>query len=95
MLKKEFISETLAEIAKQFPIKKISYFGSYAEGNATPESDLDVLVEFNEDYVSLFLLVELKNSLEEALGIKVDLIHAPIPKDSVIKINKAVTVYAI
>jgi predicted nucleotidyltransferase len=43
MLSDEKINETITDVAKRFPVKSVSYFGSYADGRATDESDLDVL----------------------------------------------------
>jgi len=45
----------------------VSYFGSYADGNATDESDLDILVEFKETPVSLLSIIGVKYDLEKLL----------------------------
>ena len=52
---------------------RISLFGSFINGEAGPESDLDILVEFSESK-SLLELVRLERELSEQLGIKVDLL---------------------
>ncbi|MDR1043232.1 MAG: nucleotidyltransferase domain-containing protein, partial [Clostridiales Family XIII bacterium] len=56
MLSNAEIEDTITNVAKRFPVKSVSYFGSYADGRATDESDLDVLVEFKEKAVSLLVL---------------------------------------
>lgn len=56
----------------KFKIKKIGIFGSYARDEQTPESDVDILVEF--DVVPGFEFVDLANLLEKIVGEKVDLI---------------------
>lgn len=48
-------------------------FGSAARGEDTPESDIDLLVDFSEPK-SLFDLVRIEQEFEEALGRKVDLV---------------------
>ncbi|NMC58847.1 MAG: nucleotidyltransferase family protein [Candidatus Methanofastidiosa archaeon] len=53
--------------------KKISIFGSYSRGEETNNSDIDILVLFN-DRKSLFDLVEIEYELEEIIGVKVDLL---------------------
>jgi predicted nucleotidyltransferase len=88
------ICKAVDSVAKTFAIKQVSYFGSYAEGRATNESDLDVLVEFDSKAVSLLTIIGIKYSLEEMLGVPVDVIHAPIPETSLIKPTKVVQVYA-
>ena len=37
-----------ARLAEQYRVRSLGVFGSYARGEAGPESDLDVLVEFDE-----------------------------------------------
>jgi predicted nucleotidyltransferase len=80
-------------LAEDYPIKSISCFGSYANGTQTEESDIDFLVEFDTPYISLIKLAGLKRRLEERLGLPVDLIHAPIPPESYIKIKDEVVIY--
>ena len=55
-----------------FYVKKIGVFGSYSRGEETPESDIDVLVEFFEPLGWEFF--DLKEYLEEILARKVDLV---------------------
>lgn len=69
----EEIIRKLIEILKKYNVKSIRIFGSYARGEANPESDLDVIVEFYERK-SLFELVGIEQELEDKLGIKVDLL---------------------
>jgi len=54
-------------------VKRISVFGSYARGEANPESDIDIIVEFT-DRKSLLDIVGIEQELSEVLGIKVDLL---------------------
>ena len=93
MLSHEDICQAVSEVAARFLLKKVSYFGSYAEGLASEKSDLDLLVEFTRPQVSLLTIAGLKHSLEDELQVPVDVIHAPIPEGSVIEIGKTVLVY--
>jgi hypothetical protein len=87
------IDKVLKEVAPKYKVKNISIFGSYADGTAVDTSDLDLLVEFFAPDVSLLTLIDLKYSIEDRLNINVDVIHAPIDKDALIKPQKVVKVY--
>ncbi|HBU11642.1 MAG TPA: hypothetical protein DEB31_02595 [Clostridiales bacterium] len=93
MLTHELIKEKINLVAPLYPLKKIMYFGSYATGRQTENSDLDVLVEFTTPGVSLLMLSDLKNRLEDELHVPVDVIHHPLPENSLLDIDKAVSVY--
>ena len=43
------IAMNVAQLASSYDLKRVSYFGSYARGNANSNSDLDLLVEFRTD----------------------------------------------
>lgn len=60
-------------IRAQFRAEIIGVFGSFARGEQTAASDLDVLVRFQEG-ASLFDLVALGDYLESVLGRKVDIL---------------------
>ncbi|OKH44247.1 nucleotidyltransferase [Calothrix sp. HK-06] len=57
---------------KDFSVKSLILFGSVARDEATSESDVDLLVEF-EKPVGLFTFVDLQIYLETLLGCSVDL----------------------
>jgi predicted nucleotidyltransferase len=54
-------------------VKSLSIFGSVARGEERPESDVDVLVEFNGP-ATFDAFMDTKFYLEELLGCKVDLV---------------------
>ena len=93
MLTHEIISNAVSRAALLHPVKRAYYFGSYADGRATDTSDLDLLVEFHQPRVSLFVLSAIKFDLEDQLKVPVDVIHAPLPDDSILEIDKVVQVY--
>ena len=70
----------------------VEYFGSYAEGQATEKSDLDLLVEFDVPAISILTIIKLKHYLEAELKNPVDLIHKPLPKGAIIEIGRTVAV---
>lgn len=69
----QLIQENLDEV-KKFHVKSLAIFGSVARDEATDESDIDILVEFDpEAKVGLFQFFDLKEYLSKILGCEVDL----------------------
>ncbi len=93
LLTVEKIERKVKKVSKDYPIKKVSLFGSYADGTFDENSDVDLLVEFDIPHVSLFLLSGLRLRLQDELGKAVDLIHAPISEDSMIEIGEEISLY--
>ena len=87
------IAAGVAAAAKEYPIVKAELFGSYAAGRSSPDSDVDLLVEFSSPQVSLLTLNSLKYKLEELLETDVDLIHGPLPEGSMIEIGRRISLY--
>ena len=69
----EILKNHLPEIKKKFQVKELGVFGSYTYGDFTEESDIDILVQY-EETPSLFGFMELENYLSEILQIHVDLV---------------------
>ncbi len=63
----------LIEICRQNDIKRVGTFGSMARGEATEQSDIDLLVEFAKPK-SLLAMVKIERQIATALGQKVDLL---------------------
>jgi len=65
----------IAEFCRQHPIiAKLSLFGSALTGNLRPDSDIDLLVEFEPGKTpSLFTVIDLEDELTTILGRKTDL----------------------
>ena len=87
------ICECVKKAVEGYPVKNVKIFGSYAEGTQTEESDVDLLVEFSSSHVSLFVISGLQIKMQELWGRDVDLIHAPIPENSLIDIGRTISVY--
>ena len=64
---------TIVEIAARHGAQNVRVFGSRARGTATPESDLDLLVDFAPGR-DLFDLVDLKQEIEARTGRRVDVL---------------------
>jgi len=59
-------------LIKKYNLKSLALFGSFARNEATENSDIDILVEFDIPIGLDFVL--LADELEEILGVKVDLV---------------------
>jgi hypothetical protein len=73
MMALPFDTNTLIEICRQNDVAMLGVFGSMARGEATQDSDVDLLVEFSKRK-SLLNLVALERQIAAALGRKVDLL---------------------
>ena len=78
-MKKTTIDKMLPKLrvalAKQ-PIKRAWLFGSYSRGEETPKSDVDILVQYDEQArISLLTISRIMIELSEAIGRPVDLVE--------------------
>lgn len=75
-MEQQKVLDTLATqkqlLLQKYGVTRLGIFGSVARGQATPQSDVDVIVEMPPD---LFQMVHLRDDLEEILGARVDLIR--------------------
>ena len=58
---------------QELGVKSLKLFGSVARGEARPESDIDILVEFTKP-IGLLAFIRLKHRLSDLLGRPVDLV---------------------
>jgi uncharacterized protein len=75
LTKEQIISRLLQhkpQLLQKYPLKSIALFGSFARGDETPESDIDLLVDFTRPVG--MEIVDLTLELEEILAHKVDLV---------------------
>ena len=78
MLQVTEIQEAVNKIAPKYPISQVHLFGSYAEGGATQDSDVDVLVEFMERPITLLDFCGFQQELSEMLRVNVDVLQSPL-----------------
>jgi predicted nucleotidyltransferase len=78
MLTRETILDALRdlkpELVRKYKLRSIGLFGSYARGEQTSESDVDVLVEV--DPIIGLGFVDMADAIEARLGIKTDVVPA-------------------
>ena len=93
MLSVQQIMDGVDVASREYPLKKVELFGSYANGKNTPQSDVDLLVEFSQPRVSLLTISALKFRMEELLGTDVDIVHGPLPEDSMLEVDRRIPLY--
>jgi predicted nucleotidyltransferase len=69
----ELLRENLVAIQDRFGVKRLMLFGSVVHGTMRPESDVDILVDFNGQ-PDFDRFMDLKFFLEDLLMMKVDLV---------------------
>ena len=77
MLEINEIREKVTPVAKSFGIKSVSLFGSYAKGEATEESDVDIYIEKGK-LKSLIQYFSFVSELENILKCHVDVVTTGI-----------------
>jgi len=69
-----------SEIKTKYRVKNLGLFGSYVKKEQQEASDIDILVEFEED-ADLFHLIGLSLFLEENFNVKVDVVSKSALKE--------------
>jgi predicted nucleotidyltransferase len=72
-LKIEAPKQEIAAFCRRHHIRRLAFFGSVLRDDFTPESDVDVLVEFEEGHVPGLAFITMQDELSEVLQRKVDL----------------------
>jgi uncharacterized protein len=66
-------SNVIADFCRRNHIRKLAFFGSVLRNDFRPESDVDVLVEFEPGHVPGLAFLSMEEELSKILGRKVDL----------------------
>lgn len=68
------LREVMPHLSSEYGVSSLALFGSVARGDAGPDSDVDVLVEFRRP-IGLLRFGALQAELEDLLGRRVDLVE--------------------
>jgi len=85
-----FLAQNKILFREKFHITKIGIFGSYARGEQNENSDIDLIVEFENNTENLYdLKLKLKDFFRDELGLEIDICREkyikPRIKESIIK----------
>ena len=69
------MNNAIADYFKTQPVLKAWLFGSFARGEETPLSDVDLLVQYDEDGISLLKHAAMIRELEKLLNRPVDIVE--------------------
>jgi uncharacterized protein len=69
------LRKNLPDLQQRYGVSDLWLFGSYVRHEQSQDSDLDVLVTFDNPHLSLIQFIQLEMELSELLGVKVDLVE--------------------
>jgi predicted nucleotidyltransferase len=69
-------------VLERYFIKRAAFFGSFAKGNASPNSDMDLLIEPTKGF-TIFEFLELEEEISALINRKVDLVEYSAIKSSI------------
>lgn len=94
MISIEDIKKKVAPIGKKHGLKTVYLFGSYARGEARPDSDIDLLIEPSETK-SLFELGGIYEDFKDTFNVDIDVVTAGISQRFLNRIkNDRILIYA-
>jgi uncharacterized protein len=92
----EIDDSIITSLAKKYRVKELALFGSVLRNDFNELSDIDILVEFNDNKeYSLFDLFVIKSEFEKAFGKDVDLVEKqsirnPYRRENILKNAKVI-----
>jgi predicted nucleotidyltransferase len=73
----------LPELRQEYGVRDLWLFGSYVRAEQTENSDVDILITFDNPHLSLIEFIQLEQQLTAVLGIKVDLVEREMLKPAI------------
>ena len=94
MLTIDEIKKVIEKVAPEYHLKKVTLFGSRANGKAREDSDINLIVDFPEN-AGLLKLISLKHKLEDIFGLSVDVVsRGGIIGNRFFEIEREIELYA-
>jgi len=79
----QILRENMPELSRRYSVKSLGVFGSYVRGEADENSDIDLLVDLEDESLTLLQFIALENHLSDSLGVKVDLVEKKALKPAI------------
>jgi predicted nucleotidyltransferase len=73
----------LPGLRQEYGVSDLWLFGSYVRSEQTTDSDVDILVTFDNPSLSLIEFIQLEQHLSAVLGLKVDLVEREMLKPTI------------
>lgn len=80
----EQYQQLILPVLKRYFIKRAAIFGSFAKGNISADSDVDLLIEPEKDF-TIFKMLRLEEEISEIIKRKVDVVEYSALKPSIKK----------
>ena len=84
----EQLRKMITPIAKKHGVKSVALFGSYSRGEATENSDVDLIIQKGK-IETLFQLIGFRLDVEDALNLPVDVVTYTNPDKEFLSMIKS------
>ena len=90
----ECLKNYMSENKSKYNYKKVVLFGSRSNNTYNKDSDIDLLIEFDNSKTTLFSIAKLINSISEQFNLKVDVVPFPYVTNGLkLRIDKEIAIY--
>jgi hypothetical protein len=88
MLTLDAIRDRAKPVAKKYNVESLELFGSYVDGTATENSDVDFIVRFTIPIPSIFKVMGFREELSRSLGLPVDVVTLPLANPDKLRVSR-------
>ncbi|MDD5986677.1 MAG: nucleotidyltransferase domain-containing protein [Eubacteriales bacterium] len=89
----EEIKKAVVKVCSNYNVAKAALIGSRAEGTNRPDSDVDLIMEF-DGLCSLVDVIEMRDTLSKMLDRPVDITHGVVRQRKYFEIGRQILLYA-
>lgn len=89
----EEIKKAVVDVCSNYNVDKAALIGSRAEGTNRPDSDVDLIMEF-DGLCSLVDVIEMRDTLQKKLNRHVDITHGVVRQRKYFEIGRQIVLYS-